>query len=273
MGKLYSYCGKSKVLELEKNISSVFDLFEQSLTLKQIIVENIENHFANQYLAFLFSKFNKNNINRYHFFEGMENLEKVISGRKGCIILHGHYGPTQLPLVHLSIEKFPVIQIGYHPNGNHLSSFGRIVQRKKIDLEMRSQVNIIMADSFLRPIFRQLKNNGIVMISGDGIGGGRFIGKYCPVSFLSKTVAFPEGPASLSKRTGALLLPVFTVPVDKGRYKTIIERPLNILASGHVEKGIKKNTQAFAAVLEKYVKKYPYHWLFWDEFAKGKLII
>ena len=55
MGKLYSYCGKSKVVELDKNISSVFDLFEQSLTLNQIIVDNIENHLANQYLTFLFS--------------------------------------------------------------------------------------------------------------------------------------------------------------------------------------------------------------------------
>lgn len=273
MGRFYYYCSKAKVLELRRNLFSVFDSFEQQFTLEQIILGNIENHFLNQYLVFLFSKLNKTNINSYHFFEGMENLEDVLEKGKSCIILHGHFGPAQLPLLHLNIMNFPVIQVGYHPKGDNLSGIGKIVQRKKVNLEMKTSVNIVMADSFLRPIFRQLKNNGIVMITGDGTGGGKFIGRYCPVSFLSKTVVFPEGPASLAQKTGALLLPAFTVPVDRSRYKTIIEPPLNLLSNGYVEKDVRKNTQAFANVLEKYVKRYPYHWHFWDEFEKGRLII
>lgn len=273
MGRFYYYCGKSKGRELRSNISSVFDLFENQLSLEKIVLRAIENHFLNQYLVFLFSKFNKINIYKYHFFEGLDNLENVLEQGKPCILLHGHFGPAQLPLNHLSIEDYQVVQIGYHPKGNNLSALGKIIQRKKIHLEMNSSIKIVMADSFLRPIFNHLKKNGILMISGDGVGGGKYIGKHCHVTFLSKTVIFPEGPASLAKKTGALLLPAFTVPAEGNRYKTIIEAPLNSLPGEDMEMDVKKNTQAFAAVLEKYVKRYPYHWHFWDEFKKGRLII
>ncbi len=272
LGRQYYYFSRAKVLELKRNISDVAGLFTEPLPLEQIVIKNLETHFMNQYLVFLFNKFNKSNIHKYHSFEGWDNLENALKSCQGCIIIHGHFGPAQLPLVHLPIKNLPVFQIGYHPQGNKLSHIGKTVQRIKINMEMHSEINIIMADSFLRPIFRLLKNNGIVMMTGDGVGGGRFIGKYRPVSFLSKRIIFPEGPASLAKRTGAILLPAFTVPTNGKRFKTVIEPPLNLLSNGYIEKDIEKNTQAFAAILERYVKIYPYHWHFWDEFEKGRLI-
>ena len=273
IGRFYYYCGKVKVTELKENLFAMLDLFDQPLTLKQIIMRNLETHFMNQYLVFLFSKFNQTNIDKYHSFAGWKHLENALEKGKGCIILHGHFGPAQLPLIHLGVINFPVTQIGYHPQGNNLSSIGKIVQKKKIKMEMHSSVNIVMADSFLRPIFHLLKNNGIVMMTGDGVGGGKFIGKYCPVFFLTRTVLFPEGPASLAQKTGAVLLPAFTIPGNENCYKTIIEKPLNLLPSGSLEKDTKKNTQAFASIMEKYVKKYPHQWHFWDEFEEGKLIV
>lgn len=273
IGRFYYYYGKSKVAELKDNMYSMVNLFDQPLTLKQLIIGNLETHFMNQYLVFLFSKFNKKNISQYHSFEGWENLENALEKGKGCIILHGHFGPAQLPLIHLGLKNLQVTQVGFHPQGNNLSSIGRIVQKKKIKMEMDGSVNIIMSDTFLRPLFKLLKNNGIVMMTGDGVGGGKFVGKYCHVSFLTKTVLFPEGPAALAQKTEALLLPTFTVPENDNRYKTIIERPLNLLPNCCLEKDKKKNTQAFAAIMEKYIKKYPHHWHFWDEFERGKVIV
>jgi len=272
IGRLYYYHGKAKALELRKNLSSVLDFSQQPLTLKQIILGNLETHFMNQYLVFFFSKFNQANIDKYHFFEGMENLEKSVLKGRGCIIIHGHFGPAQLPLIHLGICNYPVAQIGYHNRGYNLSSIGKIVQKKKIMMEMQSSANIIMADSFLRPIFRLLKNNGIVMMTGDGVGGGKYIGKYCSVFFLNKAVLFPEGPAALAQKTNAVLLPAFTVPGNNNRYKTIIEKPFNVLSSGLKEDDIRKNTQTFASVMEKYVTRYPHYWHFWDEFEKWEVV-
>lgn len=272
LGRFYYYCGKAKVSELRRNLSGALGLFDQPLTLKKIIIGNMETHFMNQYLVFLFSKFNKRNIHKYHSFEGWENLENALKRGQGCIIIHGHFGPAQLPLIHLGIKRLPVFQLGYHPQGSKLSSIGKIVQKKKINLEMHSAVDIIMADTFLRPIFRLLRNNGIVMMTGDGVGGGRFVGKYCHASFLSERVMLPEGPASLARKTDAVLLPAFTIPINNNRYKTILEMPLNLLSNGCVEKDLGKNTQAFAAVMERYVKRYPHQWHFWDEFERGGLI-
>ena len=191
---------------------------------------------------------------------------------KGCIIVHAHFGPAQLPLLHLGIENQPIMQIGYHHEGSGLSGVGKIVQRKKIKMEMCAPVSFVMADTFLRPVFRHLNDNGILMLTGDGVGGDRYIGKYAPVSFLGKKVLFSAGPASLALRSGAMLLPAFTIPAGDTGYTTVFEKPLNGCLDMSTDKYIRMKAQEFSMTMEKYVKRYPFHWHLWDEFEKGRYI-
>lgn len=273
LARCYYYYGRDKVREVRRGLSLAQFNDRDVWLSKSSIIKHLETHFLNQYLVFLFDKIKINNISEYHYFEGLENVERALSQNGGCILVHGHFGPAQFPLIHLTLNGFGVLQIGYHRKGKSLSAIGKAVQKRKIKLEKRGKAKIIMADKFLRPVFLLFKKNGIVMMAGDGVGGSVAIGKYCPVSFLSKRVLFSKGPAALSVKSGAALLPLFTVPSEDGRFKTTIESSINLRPDGLAKQDTEEIMQMFANVMEKYVRKYPYNWHFWDDFKKGKMII
>lgn len=66
---------------------------------------------------------------------------------------------------------------------------------------------IIQANRFLGEAFKYLKNNGLLVITGDGIGRRDFVGTFGPLLFLGKTILFQIGPANLAKKTGSSIIP------------------------------------------------------------------
>ena len=106
------------------------------------------------------------------------------------------------------------------------------------------------------------------MITGDGAGGISPIGKYSRFQFLHHKLPFSLGAISLAQRTGAPVLPLFTViGKDKG-YKTIIESPLEIdYHSLKNEQALIRPMEVFVKRLEEYISTFPYLWHFWDEFS------
>ena len=71
-----------------------------------------------------------------------------------------------------------------------------------------------------------LKDNNVLMMTGDGAGGGKFIGRFIPVEFLGKPTLFPDGAATLAQKMDTSLLPMFTVLLEGGTYKTFIHKPI-----------------------------------------------
>jgi lauroyl/myristoyl acyltransferase len=100
--------------------------------------------------------------------------------------------------------------------------------------------------------------------SGDGAGGGRFIGKFIPVEFLGRPTMFPIGAPTLAIKTGSQLLPMFTIMEGDNTYKTVIHKPIN-LSDQHKDHAIFVITAEFVRIMEDYVYRFPYLWHFWDE--------
>lgn len=233
-----------------------------------------ETHYINQLLTFLFPKFTLESISRIHSFDGLERLEKELSSKRGCILIHGHFGPVHLPLFHLGITGYDVKQLGYLRKPKGLSWLGENVSyRLRQEYEKMIPAEIIQVDRFLGKAFDHLKNNGILMITGDGTGRGEFIGKFEPFSFLGQQMLFPIGPARLAKKTGSSIIPIFTIS-DKGRnrYVTIVGDPILSGSSGDSceEKEI---TNRFVRMFESYLVKHPSNWHLWDEFSDGNLTV
>jgi len=69
------------------------------------------------------------------------------------------------------------------------------------------------------------------------------------------------------------MVPAFTIPVKK-RFETVIEPGFALSAGHNLADGqtVKQLTQKFARKMEYYVRLYPFHWHFWDEFIQGGLI-
>src|SRR3989344_827629 len=195
--------------------------------------EYFRNHYIDRLLIFIFPRFGVREVENLIEIVGLENLDNAIKKESGAILIHGHFGPVHLPLVTLARLGYRMKQIGL-PSDEGLSWIGKNVAfRLRLKYESKIPAEIIKADSFLRGAFRWLNSNGIIMITGDGSGIERQVGKHAVFDFFGQPVMFPLGPAILAQKTGAAIIHMFITPGENGYlYKIIIEKPLASDKSG-----------------------------------------
>ena len=110
----------------------------------------------------------------------------------------------------------------------------------------------------IRKAFKAVKNGEILVTVGDwGIGDDSGL----EVLFFGQSARFPTGPAILAIKTGAPLIPGFTLRNAAGNFTVHIEQPINYNRQAPEAGQVAEITQKFAACLEKYVKQYPEQWL------------
>ncbi|MCI4625130.1 MAG: lysophospholipid acyltransferase family protein [Candidatus Magnetoovum sp. WYHC-5] len=269
MGDIHYKLAKGKANLLLKNISYI-----KNEDLPSNLVKHIKayyrNHYIDRLMIFLFPRFKERAIRNLIEIDGMENIDEALKHNSGVLLVHGHFGPVHIPLVVFSRLGLQMKQIGF-PTDEGLSWIGRHVAfRLRLKYEAKIPAQIIMADSFLRPAFKWLKDNGIIMITGDGTGTNTRIGRHHLFDFLGYKLYFPLGPANLAIKTGAAILPLFIVPGENKAYKIIVEKPIDKYL-GHDNRDI-KITAYFVKRLQYYVHKFPAFWHFLDKFYKGGLI-
>lgn len=224
--------------------------------------EYFRNHYADRLLIFVFPRFGLREIEKFVEIEGLDTLNDALAKGSGVVLVHGHFGPVHLPLVVLARLGYRMKQIGL-PSDEGLSWVGRKVAfRLRLKYEARIPAEIIKADGFLRDAFRWLNGNGIVMITGDGTGTRKRVGRHAEFAFLTRRVMFPLGPSLLAVKTNAALMPLFIVPGQRKCYKIIVEPPLTSNCDGR-EKIIDLTGQ-FVGRLEHYISGFPGYMHFLD---------
>lgn len=240
------------------------------ISMAASVREYYRNHYVDRLLIFVFPKFRVRDVERLVEMDGLEHLDEALRRGKGVVLVHGHFGPVHLPLVVLARLGYRMKQIGL-PSDEGLSWIGRNVAfRLRLRYEAKIPAEIIMADGYLRSAFRWLHDNGVIMITGDGSGTEKRVGRHELFSFFGRKVLFPLGPAILADKTGAAILPMFIVPGERKRYRIVIERPLT--SSGKGEERIKAVTGQFIERMEYYVSRVPGWMHFLDRFTVGKMI-
>jgi lauroyl/myristoyl acyltransferase len=234
------------------------------------IREYFRNHYVDRLMIFIFPRFMENEINRFIEFKGLENLDHALQEGNGVILVHGHFGPVHIPLVVLARLGYGMKQIGL-PSDEGLSRIGRKVAfRLRLHYESMIPAEIVKADGFLRPVFKWLHQNGVVMITGDGTGTEQRVGRHSLFRFCNQPVLFPIGPSLLAEKTGASFLPMFLLPGQKKPFCIIIEPPLTVDV-GAID-GATNRTEKFVGRLQHYVLQYPGWMHFLDRFTEGKMV-
>ncbi|HMA17283.1 MAG TPA: hypothetical protein VKS03_02500, partial [Thermoanaerobaculia bacterium] len=86
---------------------------------------------------------------------------------------------------------------------------------------------------------------------------------------------FPRGPFLVAMATSAIVLPAFIVRVPDGRYRAIVEAPLEIDRGRDRESALAANIRRYVAILERYVAGHPEQWYcfypFWEDPSRGRL--
>ncbi|MBN2570382.1 MAG: lysophospholipid acyltransferase family protein [Deltaproteobacteria bacterium] len=273
MGDIHHGLSRGKKWVVRRNLSTLRNNISGDCGWSaRAVREYFRNHYIDRLLILIFPKLGVKEVKRFVDIEGLESLNEALKLGKGVILVHGHFGPVHLPLVALARRGYRMKQIGL-PSDEGLSWIGRnIAFRLRMKYESMMPAEIIKADSFLRGAFRWLHNNGIIMITGDGSGSQRHLGRHQVFSLFGRPVMFPLGPAILSQKTGAVIIPMFITPGENGYlYKITIEK--QIVSDKIGREAVLDITGQFVRRLETYISTYPGYMHFLDRFCPGELII
>ncbi len=184
--------------------------------------------------------------------EGLEHLDAAIKRGRGVILFTGHVGAWELSSFGLSLFGYP------------LSFLVRRIDNPKIEAlveraRTRRGNRTIDKRSAAREMLQLLQGGGTLGILVDLNTLDR---EGIFVDFFGVPAATTFVLAKLALRTGALVLPVFA-PWDKkrGRFLLKIQEPLSYNATGDEAEDVRRLTQLFTGVVEKYVRLYPDQWL------------
>lgn len=265
MGDLDHVLSRGKRRAITRSLQIALGGRTDDLRISAAVREYFRNHYVNQLQIFLFPRLTRSTIGQIHKFTGLEHLDAALQRGKGCILLHAHFGPSQLPLCALGIFGYPMMQLGYLTDEG-LSFIGkRVAFRLRKIYEDKIPARIISADAFLRPVMEWIRKNKVLMITGDGAGGGKFIGKYHFFPFFGEPTLFPLGATTLAVKTDAAILPLFTVLNEDGTYTTVIHEPIDDSPDRSSDRSPETLSAVFVKMLEGYALRYPHLWHFWEE--------
>jgi len=184
--------------------------------------------------------------------EGEEYLRSALALGKGVIALGAHLGPFTLVGARLSLEGYRfnlIFNEGNYPKlwkrmGDYQRRLGQNpFPLKPIISSLKKSLNCLRRNEILYLIADEQQRRG-------GI----------PTPFFGQVAFTPGGPAILSLKTGAPILPMFIVREKNFPRRLVIGPPIEIERTLHLEKDIETLTAKFTGVIEGVVRQYPGQW-------------
>lgn len=208
---------------------------------------------------FLLNKLNKDNVDNFIQFEGLQYLDKALSEGKGAIIATLHLGNCELGCAGILLKGYPILPIGWDIPEKRIDKLFRQIRQKVGMKTVHPDIG------GMKKAISALKENRLVGILSDVDGGPT--GKQ--VEFLGKLKSFSIGPVKMAMLTGAYLIPAYSVRIGEGKLKVIIEEPIILKKGNTAEETLLINTQILAKKIESYIKKYPEQWI-WLPYEEAK---
>ncbi len=226
---------------------------------------NIYGNFVKYLVDFFRSGYlDKEFIDKFVRIEGLENMNEALSKGKGAIGLTAHIGNWELSAQILGVLGYKISAIALTHKNPYIDKF--FIKQRKL-----KGVNVIPVGISVRRCFSALKRNEIVGILGDRDFSGE---NGIFIDFLGRQMLVPRGPAVLSLKTNAAIVPAFIIRDEKNEqyFKYIFEKPIYPEKTGNEEQDIKNITEKFTRVIESYVRQYPQQWFIFREFWKAEKI-
>lgn len=275
MGSIdYIFCGSRR----NQLIQNLVNVLGGRIDTRKVAKGIMETHYLNLLEFFKFSTINKLNVFEHVYFSGKRNLDSVLDQGRGAILATLHFGTMQYPLVVLGHLGYPINQVGDRDTEAPEFSYihRKVALKYRIMIEKSFKAKHILISKSIIPMYRCLKNNELLMINVDGVGGlkgQRLKANYLHINFLGHRIFIPAGAARLARKTGSPIIPVICIRQPDGRHKIAIDSPIAIHLTENQDYDIQICTQKLLYHMEKYVKMYPDQWLLWMEFQQGYMIV
>jgi KDO2-lipid IV(A) lauroyltransferase len=184
--------------------------------------------------------------------EGLDHLEKALGRGRGVVAVSAHMGNFPLIGPRLVAEGFRFSLILRDPRDSKLAATLADI-RKKLGID---SIPVRPSRTCIGESLKCLKRNGILFLQIDQNASSRDLW----VDFFGWEVPTFKGPVVFSMRTGAPLIPLFTVRDAPDHNRLIIVPPFTIEDTGCRDQDILITTTRLTKLIESYIRQYPTQW-------------
>jgi KDO2-lipid IV(A) lauroyltransferase len=182
--------------------------------------------------------------------EGLERIQAAHAKGKGVFYVTGHFGYWEMQAIAHPFHS-PTIAVMARPLDN--PRLHDMLER----LRTVSGNRVLYRQGVLRRVLRELTaNSGVAVLIDQHLHTPEAV----YVDYFGRPAATTSAPAALALRTGAVVIPVFALPLPGGRYRFIYEHPVEPPPADSPEP-VLEFTQRCTDVLEMYVRRHPELWL------------
>ncbi|MFA5345904.1 MAG: lysophospholipid acyltransferase family protein [Candidatus Omnitrophota bacterium] len=223
-----------------------------------IVRRQLFRNFA-KYLVdfFRFDKLDMKYIKENIHVRNMHYVDSALTEGNGVILLTAHLGNWELGGVVISMLGYPFITVALRHKSKAVDAFFNRQRESK-------GVRVFPLGSAAKGCLRALKKNELLGLVGDR----DFTGKGVVIDFFAKPSVFPLGPAAISLKTKARIIPGFMLRNKDDSFDLVMNKPIEYVPTGDNEKDIREILIRYKMVLEEYVRSYPEQWYMFRRFWK-----
>jgi len=215
------------------------------------IVLGCWRHFGRITLDSLtFSGIGPDAIDRLVRYQGLEHIQKAYERGRGVLLFSAHFGHWELIALMQGYLDMPLTLVARRLDNPHL-------ERQLAALRCRSGNRIVHKRNAVR---------GMLQAIGEGIGvaividqDARSTGVFVP--FFGRQASTTPTLALLALRTGAAVIPTYSVPRPDGTYLVVYEPEIELRSTADRDADILDLTARCTARIECWVREHPELWL------------
>ncbi len=217
---------------------------------KRIAVESWRNFGRNILDGLYFPGFDRSAIGTIVHYEGLEHIREAYARGKGVLIFSGHFGQWELAAMMQGFLDLPLILITRPLDNPDLETL-------LAEMRSRSGNRVVHKRNAVREMVKAIKQKiGVaIVIDQDAHADGLF------VPFYGRPASTTPTLARIALRTGATVVPIFSLPRPDGTYRIVYEAPLDLEPTGDLDADALRITAEATAAIERWVRAHPEHWL------------
>ncbi len=181
---------------------------------------------------------------------GGEHFDEAAAHGKGIVFVSGHMGATEVAAAMAVLRGYRITSVAEPMKPDWLMEYLVLSRR-------RMGISLLPANGSGVSLLRVLRRGGMAAFVIDaGIDRGGSV----EVDFFGRRTTFPDGPARLSRLSGAPLVFGTAVRLSHGRYRAYVFPPLLPDRDADPNADAQRLTQSLATMLESLVRRYPAQW-------------
>jgi KDO2-lipid IV(A) lauroyltransferase len=220
-------------------------------------------HFGSLLLELLkFANYTPEQMRKAVDVEGEERARQAYAQQRGVLFFTGHFGYWEIHAVAEPLVNRPI------------SVLARALDNVRLN-EMLERIrtstgnSVIYRQGAVRRILRELAaNHGVALLIDQHLHTPDAV----YVDFFRRPAATTSALAALALRTGAPVIPVFALPLPRGRYRLVYEHPVDPPRADTPD-AVRDFTQRCTDVLEMYVRRHPTLWLWMHRRWRGQEVL